>query len=158
MKPYAFGNPDVQTNLSKNWRVLDAGTKTGVWAPGVSNITQVSAANSKAYYNLQGPLCFYYIVLAWDGGGGGINTGAGGNPSYITGLPYGPNSISGQKSSFDTQYLEAVKYTTGIEVLATYKARLIYVAGVPRISMPVAGGPALVTADAIAVYGSFFRE
>lgn len=148
MQPFGFIQLDGEDPASKNWRVLDSSSKFGPWVPTQHNITGVTTV--KAFYQLYGPMCYYYINL----GGAAVTVGGGGNPSYLTGLPYGPDSSSGLKTTYLKQTLTCSDGNGASLFAANPYAILSYNAGVSRINIPIGG----VASAEIIISGWFFRN
>jgi hypothetical protein len=111
IKSFNFIN-DPLIGPERNWRELDTNTKFGIWEPTVNNITDYGVY--AAYYQLFGPMVWYYIYLRSYGDVHGVAnrsmvpSGAG-TPS-ISNLPYGPETPSGKKSIQNVQWLECVNH------------------------------------------------
>lgn len=147
IKALSFLNPSVLQNTEKNWRTLDIGTKFLEFSSKITTQNISNVVTTKGYAQLIGPLCHYYIVLSGSGGVDMTSAGSG----YIDGIPYGPPSLSGLKTSYDYQGLECVD--SNFTQIATSKARLQYNSGAPRIVLPAG-----FTTITLYVYGTVFRD
>lgn len=147
IKAFGFLNPTDEINTQRNWRVLDENSKFLDFSNkiAVGNISNFVSAI--AYAQLIGPLCHYYIKLSGSGGVDMTSAGSG----YITGIPFGAPSVSGQKTTEYWQGLECVD-ANFIEI-APAKAVLLYNSGVPRITLPAG-----FTSISLYVYGTVFRD
>lgn len=92
IKSFGFLNPVSEENTQKNWRTLDTNTKFGLWEPVVTDIANVGS--TEGYYQLYGPIVFYWIKLTYNG----TQMTTTGGPK-ISNLPYGPESVSGKKTT-----------------------------------------------------------
>lgn len=143
MQPFNFVNPVDELAFERNERELAVKSKFLQWTPTLVGVGG-SVTTSKAYAQLYGPMCYYWIEFT------GTNlVYAGPGVSKITGVPFGPNSSSGAKTSVDTQYLH---YYDGTALTVV---PLAYSSGVPYIELG-----ALPTANRtlIRVWGWFFRD
>ncbi len=144
MQPFSFIPPTDKFSVEHNLRDLDNKTTFKVWTPTLSGVGG-SVTTSKAYAHLVGGLCYYWIEFT-----GSNLVYAGPGTSKILGAPYGPNSSSGLKSSYDTQYLH---YYDGVDL--SIVTIIFSAAGVPQIILN-----AFPTANRslIQVWGTFYRD
>jgi hypothetical protein len=147
IKSFSFLNPSEPEAGEKNWRVLQESSKYIDFSSSitVTNITNYGSA--KAWCQTYGPMAYYYIKLT---SAGGNMTSAGG--AYISGMPFGPPTLSGLKSTIYTQWLDALD-TNGNELAANQRAQLIFSTARPRINVP-----GVIATPDIYVYGWFLRD
>jgi hypothetical protein len=152
MKTLAFINVSGEEPHAKNWRVLDESSKFGIWTPSTVDINNVGS--TKGYYQLYGPLVFYWIKITYDG----TNLTAGANPR-ISNLPFGPESSSGLKTTSEFQVSLTARAGAGgaSELLsATNDAWATATSGVSYIYLPTVWTAAVT--QIIWVQGWIFRD
>lgn len=151
IKSFSFQNIEEKDADKRNWRQFQDNSTFRVWTPTARNITNLG--NTKGYYQLYGPLVYYYIHLEKNGGGNMVWSGVG-NPD-ITPIPYGPNSVSGSKATPDVQYLNC-NMANGYDLVNNQKAIVTAVGGVQYIILP--NGAVWAGATDIYIYGWIFRD
>lgn len=153
IKSFSFLNPTSPVEQEKNWRQFDENSKFGLFTPTVADINNFGSA--KAWYQLYGPVVFYWIKLTSDG----VDMTAGAAPK-ISNLPYGPQSASGGKTLSEYQVSLTARGGAGgasVPLIATADAWATAVGGTSYIYLPA--GP--WTAPAIQniwVQGWIFRD
>lgn len=147
LKAFSFLNPIDPKNDEKNWRSLVDLSKFNDFSSQITtgNITNVGSAIG--WCQLFGPMCYYYIKLI-SGGGDMVSAGSG----YISGVPYGPVSKSGLKSTVYRQFLEVLD-TNGNEIGPNQKGYVDYNAGLPRIYLINA-----FSTPELYIYGWIYRD
>lgn len=147
IKSFAFENPiDLETQ-ARNWRQFDQNSKFVKFTPTLSDFTNTGTPEGFCF--LYGPLVYYYIYIPWNDVAPGITVGA--NPK-VRGLPYGPESPSGSKTSTYPQYLDCI--ASAQEVSSGFRAQIRSLAGTLEILVPTYGGGK----GPIAIYGWVFRD
>lgn len=121
MQPFNFINPTSEDARERNLRELEKKSTFRVWTPALVGVGG-SVTTAKAYAQLYGSMCYYWVEFT---GTNLVYSGPG--TSKITGVPYGPTSTSGVKTTYDTQYLHYYDGTDlGVVTLA-------YSSSVPHI-------------------------
>lgn len=152
IKSFSFENPVGPESLERNWRQFDQNSKFGVFEPLVTDINNFGSA--EGYYQLYGPIVFYWIKLTYDG----TNMTPGAGPA-IYNLPYGPESVSGLKAVSPKQVSMTARAGAGsaAELLnSTQDAWVASTGGIAYIILPAAW-TAAVTQN-IWVQGWIFRD
>src|SRR5574339_445519 len=153
IKAFNFLNPIDDDSRGKNWRQFIDNSKFGLWTPTVDDIGNLGSA--KAYYQLYGPVVFYWIKLTYNG----VNMTNLGTP-VITNLPYGAESTSGQRLVSESQpgfTARAGSGTNALEQLSsTQEPYIISLAGTSYIQLPTTWTAA--STQIIWVQGWFFRD
>lgn len=153
IKSFGFLNPTNPANTERNWRTLDTNTKFGTWVPTLADLTD--AGTEVAYFQLYGPMVYYYIYLRSYGdihGVAGRLIQPGADPR-ISLPPYSPETPSGKKAIQNNQWLDCVD-EKGFELAPGQKAILSAVASTPYIGLPVGWA----NVNKIYIYGWFFRD
>lgn len=153
VKSFSFLNPISDDAHERNWRQFDENSKFKVWTPEVGNMVNVT--EKIGYYQLYGPMCFYWIRLY----GAGLGwSGTGGTVPYIYNLPYRGEAVSNIPGVNDRQFLDAVD-ASGVDLTIGNKAVLQVPATTPIITLPLpAVGTTWRGSNFAFVYGWFFRN
>jgi hypothetical protein len=148
-KTFSFQNPEEKTSPENNWRQLQDNSKFISWEPTLVQINNVGSTT--AYYQLYGPLVYYYIQINYDG----TALSYTGSPR-ITNMPLGPKWQSGFSYS-DYQFLEAVG-DLGVPLSSTHSKATLYPAYVGATNILYLPTGTWASTTAIYVYGWIFRS